>query len=185
MFDLLWFAVTNLIVALVVWTAVFVGVTFLLAIPVTRWCVRLMRRAGALPGGIGAGRRQLLYAWIVVVVFLLPAGIALFNAVPFAVSRGLARLIEDAEPETTKLIVDVIRAHAPTLGIDSALIEALTARGTAAVANDLAIGLHLAAWGHLVTALALVAACFAATILLFRLVLPPVPAVASAITNAP
>ena len=167
MLSLLWFAVTNFLVPLIVWSAVFVVVTIVLAIPMARWCVVRMRPVDA-SGRMSSNRRWLLRTWIVVVLFILPPGIALFNAVPFAASRALALMIEDSEPGTTKWVADFVAQHGDTLGLDPELVKSWTATGSSYLVRDFASGLHLAAWGHVATAVALVAACHAGTILLFK-----------------
>ena len=172
MLALLWFAITNLLVPLIVWSTVFVLVAVVAGLPMSRWCVVRMRGRHA-DSALSGTHRGLLGAWIVVVLFVLPAGIALFNAVPFAASRGLAQIIERSEPETTQWVADLIAKHGAALGLDSEQIRSWTSYGSSALVDDFTTSLHLAAWGHVATAVVLLAACHVGTIALFRAALRP------------
>jgi hypothetical protein len=167
MLALLWFAITNLLVPLIVWSTIFVLAALVAGAPVARWCVVKMRRRPT-ERALSQTRRWLLLSWIVVVLFVVPVSMALVQAIPFAASRGLAQLIENAEPDTTQWIADFVAAHGPALGLDPEQVRSWTTTGSSALVNDFTASLHLAAWGHLASAVALLAACHVATIALFR-----------------
>ena len=86
-----WTAAAGFLVSLLVWSAIFVAAALATGELVRRWCRRRLRQSAA--------PRWLFQVWIVVMVFATPAGIALFQAVPFALARGLAHMVERSAPE--------------------------------------------------------------------------------------
>jgi hypothetical protein len=129
---LLWLAFTGFLVALVVWSAVFLLAALVSGVAVSRWCARRMRHAAE-------GPRWLARVWIVAMVFAAPAGIALFQAVPFVVARELAVLVEHSAPEAAAWLTDLASGQvADLLAIehDDTMVDAgdLKARAEAAAA---------------------------------------------------
>ena len=164
--SLLWFTVTNLLIPLIVWSAIFVGAALIVAVPVARWGMRKVRSANpAKP--LPAAAVWLLRAWNIVVLYILCAGIAWFHAIPFAASRGLAQIIEQSGPETTRWVTQWIVDNAALLGLPPETTRTLVNAGSSAVLSDFVTSLHLAAWGQLISAVLLVLACHGATVLLF------------------
>ena len=166
MWTVLWFALTNLLVPLIVWSAVFVAVSLVAAYPVARWCMRKVRRANP-EKPLSKTAMWLLRAWNIVVLYILCAGIAWFHAIPFAASRGLAHIIEDSGPETTRWVTQWIVDNAALLGLPPETTRTLLNAGSSAVLSDFATSLHLAAWGQVLSAVLLVLAFHAATVLLY------------------
>jgi hypothetical protein len=98
--SLLWSAFTGFLVSLLVWSAVFLLAALVSGVAVQRWCARRMRRAPA-------GPRLLLHIWIAAMVFAAPAGIALFQAVPFVMARELGSLVQRSAPDAVKWMTDL------------------------------------------------------------------------------
>jgi hypothetical protein len=239
MLGLLWFAVANLLIPLLWWSAVFTVIALLLGLPVARWGLRRLRVARAQEPS-RAAHAWLFRSWIAAVLFVIPAIIALVNAVPFSVANSFASLMEKSAPEAaewiTNLAADQVEA---TLGIQDGdtvvntielkkraaqaaselvaareslstfayvqnvateqslvLVQAalgelgpstgevtwddvvararwLMASGSSFVFSDMATGLRLAAWGHVLTAVALIAGCNLLTVLLFSAAIRP------------
>jgi hypothetical protein len=139
-------AVTGFLVSLLVWSGVFLLAALATGLAVQRWCARRMRHAPA-------GRRWLLRAWIAAMVFAAPAGISLFQAVPFVVARELAELVQRSAPEAAKWMTDLASDQvADLLQIehDDTMVDAsdLKARAAAAAADLVSSrqGLTTLAW---------------------------------------
>lgn len=241
MLSLLWLAVTEFLVPLVVWSVVSVAISLIIAVPTTRWCVTRLRRAGSQRGATSA---WLLRACIVVVLFVLPCGIALFHAVPFAVTRGLAQFVERSAPDAATWMTDLASGqvasllditHDDTLAdtyelqarTEAAIAEleasretastfawiqniatektlrlvhaalgqlapagglvkwrdvterarSLAKSGSSAMLSDFVTGLHLAAWGQVLSGIGLVVLCHVLAVIVFWYAAQPVPQV--------
>ena len=146
MLTALWLAVTGFLVSLLIWSTLFVVVAIASGAVVHLWCTHRMRLASPSP-------HWLLRVWIVAMVFAAPAGIALFQAVPFVVARELAVLVQRSAPEAAAWMTDLASDRVTDLlGIahDDTMVDAsdLKARAEATVADLIASrrGLSTLAW---------------------------------------
>ena len=80
------FGIRNIFVALLQWSAVFVGAALAASLPVAWWSIR--RARGSSTGGAS-------FAWLLIVVglFVSVPLFALFHAVPYAVERSLSEMM--------------------------------------------------------------------------------------------
>lgn len=136
--DLFWFGVSNLIVPLAVWSGIFVAAAVVVAVPTGVWCGRRIRRARASGRMLSTPRVLLLWLLAVAGLFAIPAAIAVIHAVPFAIERGLAQILERSAPEAAVRITDLASSHVASLigvGDDHTLVDvgALQARTEAAL----------------------------------------------------
>jgi hypothetical protein len=144
--SVLWSAITGFLVSLLLWSAVFLLAALISGVAVQRWCARRMRQAPA-------GPHWLLRVWIAAMVFAAPAGLALFQAVPFVMARELAVLVQRSAPEAAKWMTDLASDQVAGLlevGHDDTMVDAghLKARAEAAVAELVSSrqGLSTLAW---------------------------------------
>lgn len=105
--DLLAFGIEHVLMPIVVWSLTFATIAVVLGILGAHWASK--RWSGG-SGRVWAGR-----AVLIVGCFLVPFGIAVFHAVPFAVTRGLASGLERATPSVTGWVMDLTTSHAMTL----------------------------------------------------------------------
>lgn len=106
--EVLRFGVDHLLVPIVFWSVVFMGGAGISGMFVAKW---LSRRTP----GPGPARTWPAQVVLIAGCFLLPAGVALFHAVPFAWSRGVASGIESATPAVTGWLMDLTTSEAMKL----------------------------------------------------------------------
>jgi hypothetical protein len=132
MISVLWLAITGFLVSLLVWGAVFLLAALASGVAVQRWCAQRMRQASP-------GSPWLLRLWIAAMVFAAPAGIALFQAVPFVVARELAVLVQRSAPEAARWMTDLASEQVADLlevEHDDTMVDASDLKTRAAAAAD-------------------------------------------------